>query len=305
MELKEWRHRYKTILLGKRVWGSFALFCIAISFLFIPWRNSITTHAVLESTSHHVIYLNTSGRLDSLLVSSGQKVKSGQLLAQLKNPELSFLLQQNNNKITAQKELRKSATMDTDFRKQSAVIAAKLIRLQTERAALLGKIDNLNIRTSIDGNITEISPDISTGQWLGVGQKLTSVKGQFGIKLTGYVNEEDVFRVHETGSCQFYWLGAFNAPYTCRIVNVGHSAERVLEDAILASKYGGNISTSVVGNELIPDQAIYKISAIVENHEIEVNREAIGMLKVDADRKSLIERFWRWSAAVLIRESGL
>ena len=195
--------------------------------------------------------------------------------------------------------------MDTDFRKQSAVIAAKLIRLQTERAALLEKIDNLNIRTSIDGNVTEISPDISTGQWLGVGQKLTSVKGQFGIKLTGYVNEEDVFRVHKTGSCQFYRLGAFNAPYTCRIVNVGHSAERVLEDAILASKYGGNISTSVVGNELVPDQAIYKISAIVENHEIEVNREAIGMLKVDAERKSLIEKFWRWSAAVLIRESGL
>ena len=305
MELKQWRNRYKTILLGRRVWGSIALFCIAISFLFIPWRNSITTHAVLEATSHNVIYLNTSGRLDSLLVSSGQKVKSGQLLGQLKNPELSFLLQQNNNKITAQKELRKSATMDTGFRTQSAVIAAKLIRLQTERAALLEKIDNLNIRTSIDGNVTEISPDISTGQWLGVGQKLTSVKGQFGIKLTGYVNEEDVFRVHKTGSCQFYRLGAFNAPYTCRIVNIGHSAERVLEDAILASKYGGNISTSVVGNELVPDQAIYKISAIVENHEIEVNREAIGMLKVDAERKSLIEKFWRWSAAVLIRESGL
>ena len=143
------------------------------------------------------------------------------------------------------------------------------------------------------------------GQWLGVGQRLTSIKGQFGIKLTGYVNEEDVFRVHKSGSCQFHRLGEFNTPYICRIVNVGHSAERVLEDAILASKYGGNILTKFVGNELVPDQAIYKISAIVENHEIEVNREAIGMLKVDADRKSLIERFWRWSAAVLIRESGL
>ena len=86
---------------------------------------------------------------------------------------------------------------------------------------------------------------------------------------------------------------------------MGQAAERVLEDAILASKYGGNISASIIGDKLVPDQAIYKIDAVVQGDEFLIDREAIGMLRIDADKKSLMERFWRWTAAVLIRESGL
>ena len=74
---------------------------------------------------------------------------------------------------------------------------------------------------------------------------------------------------------------------------------------MLASKYGGNISASLVGNKLVPDNAIYKIDAIVEGKNVLIGRQAIGILKVDADKISLMERFWRWFAAVLIRESGL
>ena len=120
-----------------------------------------------------------------------------------------------------------------------------------------------------------------------------------------YVNEEDVFRIHKTGACRFFLLEKFNESYPCRLVDVGHSAERVLEDALLASEYGGNISVSEVEGILIPDQAIYKISAIVEEQDLQISRQKIGMLKLDADRKSILERFWRWSVAVVIRESGL
>ena len=305
MELKEWRTRSKSILLGKRVWGSVVLIGLAISALIIPWRNEITTDAVLEAKAYNAVYLNTAGRLSRLLVAPGQKVKRGQLIAHLKNPELSFRLYQTDNQIAAQKELKKSATLDVDFRRQSAVIAAELVRLETERAALQEKIYNMNVRAPIDGNVTEISPDLSLGQWLGIGQRITTVKGETGIKLTGFVNEEDVFRIHKSGACRFFLVDNFNESYPCRVVDVGHSAERVLDDALLASEYGGNISVSEVEGALVPDQAIYKISAIVEEQDLQISRQKIGMLKLDADRKSILERFWRWSVAVVIRESGL
>ena len=305
LELKEWRARSKMILLGKRFWLWLVVFGFAFISMFLPWRNTITTHAVLKANSYHVVYLNTAGRLDSLMISRGQRVKEGELLARLSNPELSLRKNQIENKISYQQELRQAASLDPILRRQSAVIAADLVRLQTKRTAIKEQISNLNLVTPIDGYITEVSPEITMRQWLGVGQKITFIKGTSGVKITGYVNEEDIFRIHKNGDCRFFIIGTNRDPYNCKLVNVGQAAERVLEDAILASKYGGNISASIIGDKLVPDQAIYKIDAVVQGDQFLIDREAIGMLRIDADKKSLMERFWRWTAAVLIRESGL
>ena len=305
MELKEWQARSKSILLGKRIWATLLFLGLTVSVLVIPWRNTIVTDAVIEARLHNVVYLNTAGRLTGLLVAAGQKVVKGQLIARLKNPELSFRLHQTENLIARQKELKKSATLDAGFRQESAVIATELVRLETQRAALKEEINNLEVRAPIAGKITEFSPNLSLGQWLGVGQKLTAIKGGIGIKLTGYVNEEDVFRIHKAGACRLFLLGSYNTSYQCRVVDVGRSAERVLEAPVLASKFGGNISVSEVEGALVPDKAIYKVSAIVKKQEIHINRQQIGMLKLDADKNSILKRFWRWSVAVIIRESGL
>jgi putative peptide zinc metalloprotease protein len=305
MELKEWHARGKFILVNKRIWIWIMFFGLVLTALFLPWRNSVTTDAVLKAKTYSIVYLKTAGRLENLMFSPGQEVKRGQLLARLTNPKLTFQLKQTENQIYAKKELQKLASLDADFRKQRVIIASELVRLRTERRALQEQLIDLNVKTPIDGNITDISPDITLGQWLGVGQKLAFVKGTSGSKITGYLNEEDIFRIHKSGACRFFILGSYRDPYTCRIVNVGNSAERILEDAMLASKYGGNISASLVGNKLVPDNAIYKIDAIVEGKNVLIGRQAIGILKVDADKISLMERFWRWFAAVLIRESGL
>ena len=305
IELAEWRVRRKTIFARKRVWSSLVLLVCATLVLFIPWRASITTNAVLEAEAYSVVYLNAGGQLDSLLVASGQEVERGELLARLKNPDLSFRLQQIDNQIAVQRELRKSAALDLVFRQQNAVIAAELVRLETERAALLERFNDLNVHAPIGGKITEVTPELSPGQWVGVGQRLLAIKGKKGIKITAYVKEEDVFRVHETGFCRFYLPVTLEGPFACRVLDVGRSAEQVLKDEMLASAYNGDIPASFVENTLVPDHAIYKISAIVDKQLPQINRQTLGMLQVDADRKSVIERFWRWSVAVLVRESGM
>ena len=305
MELAEWRVRRKTILARKRVWISLGLLACAIVALFVPWRASITTNAVLEAEAYSVVYLNASGQLENLPVASGQEVKKGELLARLKNPDLSFHLQQINDKIAVQKELRKFAALDLVFRQQNAVIAAELVRLETERVALHEKFNDLNVHAPIGGRITEVTPDLFPGQWVSLGQRLLAIKGKKGIKVTAYVREEDVFRVHKNGACRLFLPVTLGGPYACRVTDVGRSAEQVLEDEMLASAYNGDIPARFVENTLVPNHAIYKISAIIDKQYPEISRQTLGMLQVDADRKSVIERFWRWSVSVLVRESGM
>ena len=194
--------------------------------------------------------------------------------------------------------------MDPEFRQQSRIIAANLVRLRTEQAALEKESERLTLRAPIDGEITDVSLDLSIGQWFGTGQRIVAIKKTSGIKVTGYVEEEDIFRVHKTGSCRFFSPGASFNSLPCNVSVVGKSAEISLEMPMLATSRGGNISASIVGTTLVPDQAIYKITAIINELDLPINRQTMGMLKLDADRKSLVERFWRWAVAVLIRESG-
>ena len=100
-------------------------------------------------------------------------------------------------------------------------------------------------------------------------------------------------------------LNQYDQYYACEIVNVAHSAESILEDQMLASIFGGNISAEYVNDYLIPKTAIYKITAKIVTEKFQLKREALGILKLEADRKNLVERFWRWALGVLIRESGM
>ena len=91
----------------------------------------------------------------------------------------------------------------------------------------------------------------------------------------------------------------------CKIISLDHSAEGILENQMLASEFGGNISTRNVNGNLVPNSAIYKITAQLSAKDFPIKQQALGILRLEADRKNIIERFWRWAISVVIRESGM
>ena len=305
LEFSEWSKRKKAIFSRNRVWFVTLLFIASMSFLFVPWRSSITTHGVIESRPYNVVYSQYGGRLEVLPIKEGQYIEKGQLIAKLSNPKYSFDYVKTFNQILIQKELQKLASIDPGLRSEKSVITSKIVRLETELSAAREKISALSIYSPISGQVTDVTRGLSPLQWLGNGQRLAAIKGDSWFAITGYIFEEDIERTHKDGTCKFSLLNKLGKAFDCKIVNIAHSVEEILQDQVFASKFGGNISTRNINSQMVPDKAIYKVTAKLLGKNVYINQEALGILRLEADSKNVIERFWRWGLGVIIRESGM
>jgi len=305
LEIGEWKIRKEIIFARKRIWLVIAILFSIFLLLFIPWRQTLVLDAVIHAKPYKVLFTTTEGRLAKVFILEGDFVKQGGLIAKFENPDLSFKLQQVENKIKVQNTLLQLSAFDKISWKHSAVTAAELARLQSEKEALDEKIATLNIYASISGEVTQVMKGMYNGQWLGEGQRLLSIKGQEGFTVTAYISEENVSQVEKNGLCHFKLVQQGFKRYVCKLLSIGPTSEVKIEEKVLVSTYGGSISVNQIEGELIPNQALYKLSAEIENQEIKINYKAKGLIEIDAERRNIIERFWHWFLALIIREGGM
>ncbi len=304
-EFRQWGFRKKHIFSKTRVWFLLAFSLLLIFSLFIPWRGSIVLNSTIQAKPYKVIYVTTNGRLEDFISTEGVAIRKGDLIVKFVNPSLNLMLKNLTNKIELKKEILKLAAFDDVSWKNNAVIASELANLETQRRALREKIGNLNIYAPIDGISTDISRDLLIGQWLNNGQRLFAIRGVSGFKVIAYINEEDVSRVELRGSCNFTLVQHELKKYPCKLVEIGSSSVDRIDEKTLATVYGGSVSASYEKEVLIPDQAVYKLVANIENTTLKLNHKTKGMIEIEAVRRNLINRFWYWFVAVIIREGGM
>ena len=306
LEIREWRLRKNLIFAKTRIWLIFLILLLTTISLFIPWRGSIVLDAVIQVNPYKVIYTKTGGRLEKVILTEGVSVQEGQLIVRFRNPNLEFKLLHLINKIKVQKEILQLSAFDKLSWKRNAIIAAELAYLETEKKALDKKISSLNIYAPISGVSSDISRDLLVGQWLSGGQRLFAILGTGGgFKVTAYLNEEDVSRVEKGGSCFFMLQQRGFERYRCALRKIGSSSENRIEEKMLATLYGGNISANYMQESLIPSQAVYKLTADIKNVELKLQHKTKGKIEVDAVGRNIIDRFWHWFVAIIIREGGM
>jgi hypothetical protein len=86
---------------------------------------------------------------------------------------------------------------------------------------------------------------------------------------------------------------------------IGSSSERRIEEKTLAGLYGGNISANYIQEDLVPNQAVYKLTADIRSKKLKINYKTKGLIQINAERRNMIDRFWRWFVAIIIREGGM
>ena len=163
----------------------------------------------------------------------------------------------------------------------------------------------MHIYAPISGIFTEITRGLFVGQWLSSGQRLFAIKGNNGFKVTAYLSEEDVSRIEKGGSCFFKLVHREFENYVCLLREIGSSSESRIDEKMLAGLYGGNISANYIQEDLVPNQAVYKLTADIRSKKLKINYKTKGLIQINAKRKNMIDRFWRWFVAIIIREGGM
>lgn len=168
LSLWEWLGKWKELLKGRRlaqVAAGLALTAAVVLALFLAkWDYRVVGKGRLMPVDRREIFAPWDGEVTSLPVKSGQEVKKGDLLAQLKNDELSSKLLAQRNLVAEKKKQALSIHAQLNEpgaplnRSTEVELRGKLLQLEVEAegaalqvASLERQVAALQVRAPIDG----------------------------------------------------------------------------------------------------------------------------------------------------------
>lgn len=307
------RFRLNTRLLGTAI-GLAALVGLTV----LPVTGTVVVPVMWRAAGFATIYAPFPARLDGILVKPGQRVEEGDLLFRLAAPDLEGKLLQVELRINLIQEqiarLSSSREQLDRLRAMEEDLAASL----AERQGLIDSRTRLEIRAPLSGRVTDMEDSLLSGRWLGPKLPLAMVVAPGPGELIGYVTEADLDRLRPGAAARFHPDDPLHARLDARVRTIDPVSVAVLDVPALASTNGGPVaveaqngatgSTNFAGRTaLTPVEAVYRIVLDVAASEDVAKGPAHvtrGIARVEADTRSVAERFWRSAAAVFIRETG-
>jgi len=164
--------------------------------LLVPAERHVSAAAELVPRERRLVTAPLDGFVDEVLVSSGERVERGQLLARLDRRELELeLARRDSESASAEAELR--AAMASHDRQTTAIARARLERERALRELVLQRLARAELRAPITGLIISGNPADAIGMPLARGETLFEIAPADGYEVHLLVDERDVHDVHE------------------------------------------------------------------------------------------------------------
>lgn len=161
-------HRQRAIAI------SAGLVMISIVFLAaVPMPERVRVSGMVEAANYRQLYSEAAGNIAQLVVEPGARVKAGQVLLRMENPQLEAELQATQmqlSQVRAQ-ELRAMSFSLADLaplRQQRLALEESLAELRRQQRAL-------SVIAAIDGIWTTADSDVAKGRWVARGGSLGTV----------------------------------------------------------------------------------------------------------------------------------
>ena len=164
------------------------LICIAG---FLPVTHRITADAELAPIQRRMITAPMVGYIDSVLVGTGDLVKSGQILLQLDTRDLELQKTRWKNQLLGTRAEFRSAMAGHD-RKDMAVAQAQIEQAHAQIALVQQQIDRAELRAPTDGVVVSGDLSQSIGAPVERGSLLLELAPANGYKVQMLVDETDI-----------------------------------------------------------------------------------------------------------------
>ncbi len=159
----------------------------------VPFPASFRAPGVLEATQHSFVVNPVEGRVEEVLVPSGERVQQGTPLVRLGNDEIGLAVREVNAALeeVAAMEQKALSTSQADLKAVQSLresITRRLEKLREEKTDLMVKAD-------IPG--VWIAPDVDdlAGMWLRRGTPLGELVDDRSFRFASVVSEDDVSQV--------------------------------------------------------------------------------------------------------------
>lgn len=304
-ELRSMFGKEARIVKPQRLLISLAVVSPLLALVFVPWQGTVSAPAILKANAESRIYSPYAARIEFVGVVPGQKVSAGQIIAELRSPDIENRLRTAQARVETFRLLLDRIAFREDIADQEGIARQQLAKAVAEVSGYRAQIAALTLRAPFDGTIAWV-PDVArSGNWARPDTALALVVDTSGATLSAYLNEEDISRVRSGAQGRFYAFGETGAPSGVEVVSVAPSAEPLIRNLALASVFGGPIPARATENgQALPENGIYETRFRLLSKNTSSGRELTGYVRIDARTESLARRVWRQVSSVINRESG-
>jgi putative peptide zinc metalloprotease protein len=287
----------------QRAMRSASVLMVMIILFSLPLDRQLELPAYWQARSVMTLYAPLSGQLDSLPPSNIEAVAAGETVVVISSPDLLFELDQAEHDIRSSQYELERTSFNAGLAQERLSLQARLSGALEKRVDLRAQLEDASLVAPFAARVAARQPDLREGDWVSKGDRLLTLIDDTAGEVVAFVSESELRLLRENASGSFYPEGGIRGPQTANLVEVDGFAVDTLDQAYVASIFGGGLDVrDGEDGQLIPQRATYRI--LLETEAPADDRVLRGVLVIDADSRSLIAVFWRQLLGVWRRESG-
>lgn len=304
-EVQQWYGYRKMFTFTWRNSVALLVFIVIMCALCIPIPRKISSPAIWRASEHREVYAPFAARVSTVDVSRGDRVKKGDILMRLEDPDLlnrieQARLQQERLQWQLDHYSYTNQTLDSrEILEQRLAEAVSRVKTNMEEA------QQLVVTAPVAGTVSERLDAVRPGMWVADQEALFFIISENRSAVEAFIREEDLRRIRIDAPAQFYPQSMEWGAMECQVTGVDSVNLQELEEPYLASLYGGEIPVRQDAHgRLIPEYTLYRVRQGNCATDVPPSQIVRGRAVFEGKPNSLFMGVLRRAAAVFIRESS-
>jgi putative peptide zinc metalloprotease protein len=288
----------KSITMNFKLFRTFVILVGLVFVLVYPWKSSVYVPAILESQSHTTIKALQKAQVDKILIKDKQLVKEGQTVLILKSDYLNQKISEIKIEIELLKLRLNNAVNSSSIDDNKIILEDRLSKKMLELYSLRKSREELVVKAPFDGTVK--LADVGVGMYVNKESSLFDIYDQKNLMITGFCNEYDKNLISIKSRARF--VGDDNSNIRAIIKEISDISVSNIEYKELTSMFGGDIAVIENKDTLLTKGSYFKMYLYPDIGSIRHRQK--GVLIIESESSSLIEKVYNKSLSILIRESG-
>ena len=283
------------------VYVAWALFLLLV----VPFDFTINAQGMLKPARSMEVIAFTPAQVVSMPPPIGAVLKEGQVIMQLKSPEIDHRIEVLQARVEVLTRHAASAGFEATARAQQAILREQLTAARQELKGLMAERQRLAPVAPFAGQIMDVTPDIHVGDWVPKGQRLATYANPGSWIVDTYVEESDLPRLAVGNWARFVPESPGLPALNMKVIEIDRDASRTLLDPALGAPAGGQILARPKNQSLIPERSVFRVRMAVQGDPGQVSTGHLrGTVAILGWPRSIFGEFLRGALTTLVREMG-
>jgi putative peptide zinc metalloprotease protein len=246
-----------------RLRRSIGIAALLLLLVFLPWPTRLSASGYLRPAASYPLHAPGAAQVSKLGAADGSHVAAGATLLELASPELQLRWHRAQARLERLRWQAANSGVESAQRIQMQVLQQAQVTAAAEMDGVNAEIARYAPKAPFAG-VLYLAPELKPGVWVGERERLGMLVKPGQWQVESYLDEDAVQRIKIGDTGRFFPDGLEGGPLTLRVGAIEQDASRVLLHGELARQFGGSVMTREKHGQLVPEQAVYRVTLVVE-----------------------------------------